>query len=55
MNMTPEQVGEMSVWQFATVVAAWNKMHAGNATAPPTDEEFEDAMDRVMNLDWALN
>lgn len=51
MGLTPEQVGEMSVWQFAAVVDGWNNAQGGSRPAYPTDDDF----DRAMAAEWGIN
>jgi hypothetical protein len=35
MGLSPDQVGRMSLWQFATVVEGWNAAHRSEEEAPP--------------------
>lgn len=42
MGFTPEQVGRMSVYQFAACVDGYNAANS-DAVDAPTDEEFEAA------------
>jgi hypothetical protein len=45
MGFTPDQVGQMSLFQYACCVDGVNKANAPeDRIEPPTDEEFEAAM-----------
>lgn len=41
MGFTPQQVGEMSLWQFAAVVDGVNRANGGNKPSAPSVDEFE--------------
>lgn len=42
MGFTPQQVGRMSLYQFAACVDGFNKMNSTEEMVdPPTDEEFK--------------
>ena len=43
MGFTPQQVGEMSVWQFMAAVAGYAKANGADGSERPSDEF----------LDWA--
>jgi len=45
MGFTPQQVGEMSVWQFMAAVAGYAKANGADGSERPSDEF----------LDWALS
>lgn len=45
MGFSPQQIGKMSLFQFAACVDGFNKANSTEETVdPPTDEEFEAAM-----------
>lgn len=47
MNYTPEQVGQMSLYQFAAVVEGFNKANGGgDSTEAPSDDEFDAMLER---------
>lgn len=35
-------VDDMSLWEFAVSVDAWNRAHGDNKPEPPSDEEFRE-------------
>jgi hypothetical protein len=34
----------MTPWEFAAKIEGWNKFHGDNKPAPPTEEEYEEAV-----------
>lgn len=46
MGFTPNQVYEMSLWEFKACWDGWNTANNANANKPqpPSDEEFWDAV-----------
>jgi hypothetical protein len=48
MGFSPEQVGRMSLFQYAACVDGFNKANGGDDTPQaPTDEEFKAAIAAV--------
>jgi hypothetical protein len=41
MGYSPQQMGRMSLFQYAACIDGWNQKNAGDDVEPPTDEEFE--------------
>lgn len=43
--MTPREVDELSLWEFAAAVEGWRAANGstGGSMKAPTDEEFEEA------------
>lgn len=50
MGFSPQQVGAMSLYQYAAVVDGWNEAHGSDAAGQaPSAEEF--AMAKLMHGD----
>lgn len=43
MGFSPDQVGRMSLFQYAACVDGWNKAQNPDAVDPPSADEFEAA------------
>ena len=51
MGFTPEQIGRMSLYQFAACVDGVNKANSPDESVePPTDEEFRAAKEAHGDL-----
>lgn len=47
MNMTPQQIDAMSLWQFAAMSSGFAQFHgAEEQLAYPTDDEYDDMVRR---------
>ena len=44
----------MSLWEYHAAVAGWNKAQSGDKPEPPTDEEFDQMVERSDDLDEKL-
>lgn len=42
-----DNVGDLSLGQWAASVTAWNKVHGATKAQPPTEEEFDLAVMRA--------
>lgn len=49
MGYTPEQFYQMSVWEFVACVKGWNKSHGVEKPDPPSEEEFDQAISRMVH------
>lgn len=42
--MTPRQVDELSLWEFAAAVEGWNRAHGSEPEAPAPSADEHDAL-----------
>lgn len=49
MGFTPSQVDEMSFWEISAAVDGWNKAHSDNKPKPPSAEEFDRVVSRMVH------
>lgn len=49
MGFTPAQVDQMSVWEFGALVQGYNRAHSENKPEPPSEDEFDQAVSRMMH------
>lgn len=48
MGFTPQQVGDMSIWQFAACVDGYNAAHGSDENVePPTAAQYHDMVGRL--------
>lgn len=51
MGLAPQQVGDMSLWQFMTCLEAHNRAHGDpSGPRPPTAEERRERLERTRHL-----
>lgn len=49
MGFNPDELYAMSVWEYSACIKGWNKAHGGDKPEPPTEDEFDKVLSRMVH------